>query len=787
MVMEYQKNAFKKIEHNKVIDKLKEHAGSVLAKEIINELAPSPDFSEVKYKLDETEEARSVLRNTPNFAVGTIKDIRSFLEKLKINFILNPEDFLAIKDNIRTGKKIKKFFSNNNNWPILAKEVEKITFLNELENEISNKITEEGAISKNASLRLKELVNSIDNIQLKVKESLNKIINSSQVKKALQEDIITIRNNRYVIPIKQEYKSQVKGLIHDQSSSGATVFIEPADVVELNNKLKSLQSEYEKEIEKILRELTSFTSTYFDELKTNLNSLAKLDFIFAKAAYCDNIKGVYPEINNKGLVDIKNARHPLISNDEVVPISFQIGKEFNTVVITGPNTGGKTVALKTIGLLHAMAQSGIHIPCEEGSLVGIFEGIYADIGDEQSIEQSLSTFSSHMTNIIKIINNASSNSLVLLDELGAGTDPTEGAALAMAILSYFHEKGSKTIATTHFSRLKNFAYNTPGVQNASVEFDVNTLRPTYRLLMGVPGKSNAFDISLRLGLDINIIERAKEFMTAEEIQASQMIQKLEEDRKVSEKDREEAELAKKEIDTLKEELQRKKIELERRKKEILENAVKEAKDIVKRTQKESKEIIKSLHFHNKDIQDSQKKLKELDDYLKEKSKEAEEPTSTDIPKSVEAGDTIYVPKLNKRGIVINFDNDQGEVQVQIGAMKVTLEMSELREVPKQEREEKNQESQKQYISVTSTHNNAAASAELNLRGDKVEEAVEKIENFFDHACLVGLKEVSLIHGKGTGALRTGIREYLKRHSNVKNFRYGKPEEGGDGVTIVELR
>lgn len=785
IVVTYRENSLIKVEYDKIVNKLKGYAGSVMAKEMINELAPSIDYSKVKHKLDETEEARNVLRKTPSFAVGTIKDIRSILEKVKISLTLNPEDFLAIKDNIRTGKKIKKYFSNNNIiCPIISKEVNKITNLNDLDNEISKIITEEGVISKNASQRLKELDSNINSIQQKVKESLNKIINSSQVKKALQEDIVTIRNSRYVIPIKQEYKSQIKGLIHDQSASGATVFIEPAEVVDLNNKLKSLQYEYEKEIERILQELTSFTSNYSEELETNLNSLTRLDFVFAKAFYCDNIRGIYPQLNSKGLIDIKNARHPLISYDEVVPISFQIGKDINTVVITGPNTGGKTVALKTIGLLHAMVQSGIHIPCEEGSLVSVFDGIYADIGDEQSIEQSLSTFSSHMTNIIEIINNATSDSLVLLDEIGAGTDPAEGAALAMAMLSYFHEKGSKTIATTHFSRLKNFAYNTPGVQNASVEFDISTLQPTYRLLMGLPGKSNAFDISFRLGLSADIIEKAKEFMTAEELQASQIIQKLEEDRRVSEKDRKEAELVKKESDTLKDELQREKIKLERRKKEIINNAVKEAKEIVKRTQKEAKEIIKSLHYHDKDIQDNYKRLRKLEDFLEEKS-EVEESASADIPKSVQAGDIVDIPKFNKRGSVISSDNDQGEVQVQVGALKVTLEISELRLVSEKEHEEEKDEFQKKFY--TSTYNDSYFSSELNLRGDNVEEAIEKIEKFFDYAYLKGLKEVFLIHGKGTGALRTGIREYLNKHSNVKNFRYGKSSEGGDGVTFVELK
>ncbi|MDK2985820.1 MAG: mismatch repair protein MutS2 [Clostridia bacterium] len=780
--MEINGAVLEKLEFNKVLKELEKHAGSNLAKEKIKKIVPSTVPSEIEKMQQETSEARDVLRLHPNFSVGVVRDIKDIIRKAEIGVTIEPQEFLAIQDNIRTSGKIKSFFKNNEgNWSTLRKEVEKIHPVRELNQEISRVITAEGEVSENASPRLREIRRNIVATQSSIKKFLNKMINSPDIQKKLQDNLVTVRGDRYVIPVKQEYRSQIKGLVHDQSSSGATLFIEPMEVVDLNNKLRTLKSEERIEIQKILQELTDYTANFRDLLESSLHSLVNLDFIFAKANYSVQLNAVRPELNTEGIINIKKARHPLIDKAKVVPISFKLGENYNTVVITGPNTGGKTVTLKTIGLTCLMAQSGMHIPAEEESVVSIFKGIYADIGDEQSIEQSLSTFSSHMTNIIKIVEKADRESLVLLDELGAGTDPTEGAALAMAILNELHENNVRTVATTHYGQLKSFAYNTPGVQNASVEFDSETLQPTYRLLMGLPGKSNAFEISLRLGLKKDIVQKAKEFVGSEELRVSDLIQKLEYERKVSEREREKATSIRKEIDSLKKELQEKKRELENKKKEIIAKAAEEAREIIKKAQRESKEILQTLE-HNKKVQEAQEKLKKMDRDLKDKSKIELTPKGK-IPQNVKPGDIVEIPKLNGKGTILSTVNDDEEVQVQVGIMKINLKLKDLRVPIKDQKDDR----QKKNLSMLVSEKSKTISPELDLRGNTVDEAIEKIEKYLDDAYIAGLNQVSLIHGKGTGALRSGVREYLKTHPHVRKYRCGEAAEGGSGVSIVELK
>ncbi len=774
-------SVIKKLEFNKVLRNLEKFAGSNLAKEKIMDIKPGNNLNVVKILQCETSEAKDVLRLNPNFRIGVIRNIKNSFRKIELEIPLDTHEFLAISDNLRTSKKIKSFFKNvKEDWKLLNKEIQNIYILKDLEDEINRIITEEGKISENASAKLKDIRKNIVSNQLKIKNYLNRLISSNEMQKKLQDNIVTVRENRYVIPVKQEYRSQVKGLVHDQSSSGATIFIEPIEVVELNNKLRTLFGEEKEEINKILLELTIMVKDNLENIKISLDALVELDIIFAKANYSLDLNCISPMFNDKGLIKLKKARHPLLDKDKVVPTTFEIGEEFNTVIITGPNTGGKTVAIKTVGLLCCMAQCGLHIPAEEDSEISIFNQIYADIGDEQSIEQSLSTFSSHMRNIIDIVNNVNNNSLVLLDELGAGTDPSEGAALAMAILNKLHFNNAKVIATTHYGQLKNYAYNTPGVQNASVEFDINTLKPTYRLVMGLPGKSNAFEISLRLGLSGEIIEKAKQFIDTSELKADELIKKLEEDQIKCEREKNAAILSRKEIDNIKKELHEKSINLKNKRNEIISDAAKEAREIVKKAQEESKKILQNLE-NSKEIQENQQKLKEMDEDLKVKSKK-DIVHKGEIPKGVKSGDIVSVPKLNGKGQVISI-TDEGEVLIQIGIMKINVNIKDLRVISSEEK--KNEV--KKNVSKLVTQKSKNISSELDLRGMMVEEAVEKTDKYLDDAYLAGLNQVSIIHGKGTGALRKGIREYLKKRIHIKSLRYGKSAEGGTGITILEFK
>lgn len=780
--MEGRKRVLEKLEYNKIIQLLADEASSNLGKERIQQLKPSYNMEDISILLQETSEASEVLRLYPQFSIGGFRNIKPYIKRALLGLSLEPENLLEIATSIGSGVKVKRFFENlDKNYPLLARQVHRIENLSGLKNTIERAITSEGTIADDASPKLKDINRAIVDIKDKTKSKLQGIIHSTAMQKKLQEQIVTIRNGRYVVPVKQEYVSQVPGMVHDQSASGATVFIEPMIVVELNNKLKQLMLQKKAEEERILSELSQKVAGEELSLHELVEALTNLDVFFAKAILAYKLRTTRPIINQNKYINLKRARHPLISKEQVVPIDFWLKDNITMVVITGPNTGGKTVTIKTIGLLTLMAQSGLFIPADEGSEITLVDSVYADIGDEQSLEQSLSTFSSHLTNIIDILNNATDNSLILLDELGAGTDPIEGAALARSILEYLHNRGILTVATTHYGSLKHFAYNTPGVDNASVEFDIATLQPTYKLLMGLPGRSNAFEISKRLGLDISIVDRAKEFMDSDEIEVGNLIQDLEQSRRQIEQDREKILKQKQEVEEYKERLKEKYEKLRDRENQILEKAADEARNILKKVKLEAKEIIQELRV-TKQIQETQDRLKGLDDEISKTKKEKPPFHAGQRPKELHIGEEVFIPKLNQKATVLGPVGDNGDVFVQAGIMKINVKIRDLRTVAQSEAKKE----KSRPITALITEKSKGISPELDLRGYTGEEAIKALEKYLDDAVIVGLGQVSIIHGKGTGALSRAVQEYLKTHAQVKDFRFGQHGEGGHGVTVVKL-
>jgi len=785
---------FRVLEYNKIKELLKNHITSKLGKELIDELEPSSDYEEVKQSLKETSEALSLIIQRGSIPIGPIYDLSRFLKIAEIGSYLYPGQLLEVSDTLRTARVLKNFIKGSEEaqekYPVLKGYISNLSSYKHIEDRINEAIISEDEISDNASPALRNIRRQIENKNNAIRNKLNSIINSASMQKYLQDAIITIRQDRFVVPVKSEYKSNVPGLVHDQSSSGATLFIEPLSIVQLNNELKELKLKEKAEIEKILTEITGLIAEKAEGIKVNQRILAKLDFIFAKGKLSLAMKAVEPELNRDGSIRIKNGRHPLIDSKKVVPTNIWVGDEFTTLVITGPNTGGKTVTLKTVGLMVLMTQSGLHVPADFGTKISIFKRVFADIGDEQSIEQSLSTFSSHMTNITEIIENVSDKDLVLLDELGAGTDPTEGAALAMAILTYFHDKNARTIATTHYSELKQFALSNKGIENASVEFDVETLSPTYKLLIGIPGKSNALEISRRLGLREHIIEKAKEFINNENIEFEEIISSIEGNRKSAEKERDEAIRLRLEVQKLKEKYEMKNAKLEEQREKTLRKAKEEARKILKEAKNEADEIIKELRNISKSVdRDKNKKIEEMRKRLKTNIEELQDPIFADVkmpvsdpPKKLKIGDAVKVVSLNQEGTVVTEPDGDGDLTVQVGIMKINVNISNLRLI-KNDRED----IQKTSVGSILKTKTQTIKNEIDLRGQTLEEARINLDKYLDDAYLAKLQQVSIIHGKGTGALRKGIQQFLKRHAHVKSFREGVYGEGGSGVTIVELK
>jgi DNA mismatch repair protein MutS2 len=784
-----QQRILKILEFDKVKEQLLEHVSSSLGREKIEKLVPSSDFAEVVKWQEQTDEAVSVFRLRGNVPLGGIFDIRASVKRAKIGGTLSPHELLDIASTIYASRQIKKFIESLSDekaeLPHLLQYVEQIVVLPELEQAIKNCIDDYGEVLDDASDRLRSIRQQLRSTEGRIREKLESMIRSSAAQKMLSDAIITIRNERYVIPVKQEYRNAYGGIVHDQSSSGATLFIEPQAVVDLNNQLQEARVKEKQEIERILIELTGKVAEAADVLLANVEVLAELDFVFTKAKYAQKIKASKPLMNDKGYIRLLKARHPLIDPNVVVPNDIELGKDYTTIVITGPNTGGKTVTLKTIGLFTLMAQAGLQIPALDGSELAVFNAVYADIGDEQSIEQSLSTFSSHMVNIVDILQKADHNSLVLFDELGAGTDPQEGAALAISILDEVYNRGARVVATTHYPELKAYGYNRSGVINASVEFDIETLSPTYKLLIGVPGRSNAFEISKRLGLDERIIERAKSHVSSESNKVENMIASLEHSKKRAEEEFKEAEDFRKEAEKLHKELQRQIIELNEKRDELIEEAKRKAAEIVKVSQQEAEEIIRKLRQMQKEklaeikeheLIEAKKRLEEAAPKLDSKKKTKQTKASQH---EFQPGDEVKVTNLNQKGHLIEKVSDD-EWQVQIGILKMKVKEANLEYIgtpkPVETRPLATVKGKDYHVSL-----------ELDLRGERYEDALTRLEKYIDDALLAGYPRVSIIHGKGTGALRKGVQDFLKKHRSVKNIRFGEATEGGTGVTVVELK
>jgi DNA mismatch repair protein MutS2 len=650
--------------------------------------------------------------------------------------------------------------------------------------EIGRCIDDEGLVRDSASPELARIRQKQRTLANRIRDRLDSLIHSQAAQKMLQDPIVTLRGGRYVVPVKSEYRSQFQGIVHDQSASGATVFMEPAFAVELNNELRLAEQAEQAEIERILRSLSEAVASHAGQLLHNLEVIAELDAIFARAKFSRAIGGTEPIINDRGFIRIKQGRHPLLSG-EVVPIDVWLGDDFHVLVITGPNTGGKTVTLKTVGLFCLMAQAGLHVPAHDGSELAVFSGIYADIGDEQSIEQSLSTFSSHMTNIIEILQAVTPNSLVLLDELGAGTDPAEGAALATVILEYLRVRGVRTIATTHYSELKNYAYGNPDVENASVEFDVETLRPTYKLAIGVPGRSNAFAISQRLGLDASLVEAAQELLGADHVRTEDLIGEIERDRRQTAQAREEAEALRREYERLRSEYARRLQALEEEKDAVLAEARAEQERLLAEARSELDRLLGEVRRLERGEAEEQVKLarERIISQQEDLAKQRPKPAAKEGPTQLKPGEQIRIKSLRQLGYVLEPPTASGEVLVQAGIMKITVPVHDLERVDQQPAKVVNRS---HSTGTSRLSKSSTIRSELDIRGKTVEEGLALLDKYLDDAFLSSLARVRIIHGKGTGALRAAVKDYLRSHPFVKDFQDGAPNEGGSGVSVVEL-
>jgi DNA mismatch repair protein MutS2 len=780
--------ALKSLEFDKIRAQCATHTASDIGREFVDALVPTDDLERAEMLLRQTWEADGICRRIGGSPIDTFPDARITLQRVRAAYALSPLELLNLAACLKASRRARERLLAGEEESELHRLANPLSSHAEIENEIGRCILTEDEISDNASPELSRIRRQMRITAERVKEKLNNIIKSPTYQKYLQEPIVTVRNGRYAIPVKAEHRAQIGGLIHDQSGSGQTVFIEPAAVVELGNAYKQLQAEEKREIERILAGLTALIAPYADELYQSLMLLGNLDCIFARAILARDMRAYCPKLNDKSLIHIKNGRHPLIDPKTVVPISVWIGDGYDTLIVTGPNTGGKTVTLKTVGLFTLMASSGMFLPADESSEIAVFREVFADIGDEQSIEQSLSTFSAHMTNLVGILKEAGSDTLVLLDELGAGTDPNEGAALAQAILKHLQEAGATTFATTHYSEIKAFALTHEGMQNASMEFDVDRLCPTYKLYIGIPGKSNAFEISRRLGLDDSIIEQAKEYLKHEDVAFEDVLSGAEAQRKLAEQQAseltEELEKARRERIAL--ETERNKLKEDRA--AIREKAREEARSFVAATKHEMDALIAELRqVKNIDtkaleraIQTSRDKLRESSNRLSDTVEAAS--AEGEIPKSVVRGQTVRVVSLNNTATVLKPQDAKGQVQVQAGLIKVFVPLSDLRTIERKQEKPREKTRPREIMTDIKT-----VKYELDLRGFLVDDAILEIDAFIDDCIRTGRTEFNIIHGKGTGALRAGVQNYLKTHPRVKSFRIGAYGEGDAGVTVVTLK
>ena len=779
------------LEYTKMKKQLLDHVASSLGREKVEALVPSTELEKVQQWQEETSEGVEVLRLKGHIPLGGIKDVKTEVKRAQIGGALSASELVDISSTLYGGRQMKAFIEEvaeeeNTPIPLLIEYADQLEPLRELERSINQCIDDYGHVMDSASSELRTLRHQVRSFESNVRSKLESMTKSQNTQKMLSDAIITIRNERYVIPVKQEYRGSFGGIVHDQSASGATLFIEPQAVVVLNNQLRESRMKEAQEVERILTLLSAQVAEQADPILINLSILAEYDFIFAKAQHAKKIKATKPKLNTNGYVQLKDARHPLLDPQTVVPISLKLGGEYRSLIITGPNTGGKTVTLKTVGLITLMAQSGLQIPAEYDSEVAVYTSIFADIGDEQSIEQSLSTFSSHMTNIVRILDQMNASSLVLIDELGAGTDPTEGAALAISILDTIYRRGACVMATTHYSELKGYAYNREGAINASVEFDVETLRPTYRLLIGVPGRSNAFAISRRLGLSEDIIEKAKEQIDMDSTQMENVIASLEESQKQVQKESDEATQLRKDSAKLHAQLEEKLAELEDQKQEILRQAEERAANAIKDATEEADVIISELRDLQKQglsvkehqIIEARKHLDEAAPQLTSKQKRVKKLAQQANRKPV-AGDEVKVLSFGQKGTILD-DLGHDEYQVQIGIMKMKVELKDIQITEKAKPIETRP-------MATLRGNGFHVKPELDLRGERFDEAMLKVEKYIDDALLAGYHQVSIIHGKGTGALRKGVKQLVDKHPRVKAARDADMKDGGLGNTVIELK
>lgn len=793
--------ALKTLEYHKIIAKLMEYASCDSGKELCRNLVPSTDYHEIVLSLKETTDAVTRVRQKGNLSFGGTKDIRPSIKRLEVGSSLGIGEILSISSLLTTSARAKAYGRHEESElpeDSLEEFFRLLEPLTPVNTEIKRCIISEEEVSDDASPGLHHVRRSMRSINDKIHTQLNSILNSNR--SYLQDAVITMRDGRYCLPVKAEHKSQVSGMVHDQSSTGSTLFIEPMAIVKLNNDLRTLEIQEQKEIEMILADLSNQLAPYLEELEADFNIITKLDFIFAKAALAKHYKGSEPVFNTKGIVNIKDGRHPLLDPAKVVPINVHLGRDFDLLIVTGPNTGGKTVSIKTVGLFTLMGQAGLHIPAFDGSELAVFEEVFADIGDEQSIEQSLSTFSSHMTNIVQILSQADSNSLCLFDELGAGTDPTEGAALAISILTFLHNMKCRTMATTHYSELKVFALTTPGVENACCEFNVETLKPTYRLLIGIPGKSNAFAISKKLGLPDYIIEDAKTHLEAKDETFEDLLTHLEENRVTIEKERIKIESYKREVEQLKNRLTQKEERLDENRDKMIRNAKEEAQRILRDAKDTADQTIRQINKLardsgvNKELEAERSrlrnKLQDVDSSLSLKKEKSKSQKGID-PKKLKLGDGVKVLSMNLNGTVSSLPNAKGDLYVQMGILRSLVNLSDLEllheesvSVPGGSTNSKRSGS---GSSSTRMSKSMSISPEVNLIGMTTDEAIPQLDKYLDDAYLAHLPQVRVVHGRGTGALKNAVHKHLKKLKYVKEFRLGAFGEGDSGVTIVSFK
>ncbi len=779
------------LEFDKILSRLAEYTQNDPVRERILTLAPTASLEEARLWQGQTTEAVSIILRRGNPPGMQIKDVTAAILRAERGGSLTMGELLAVSGVAKTARALKRYLEDDKAQE--AGSIHELAVILDPLRQVSDRIDEaivsEDEMADSASAALFQIRRKKKSLAGKIRDTLQEMISSPKYQKALQEPIVTMRGDRYVLPVKAESKNEIKGIVHDASASGATLFIEPMSVVSITNSLTALDAEEKEEITRILYELSAFAAEYQSEIRSNLSALYELDFLFAKAKLSLLQNGVEPVLNDEGIVNIQKGRHPLLAPEKVVPVDIYLGEEFDTLVITGPNTGGKTVSLKTLGLLSLMAASGLHVTAGEHSHLAVFEDVFADIGDEQSIEQSLSTFSSHVVNLVSILDRVNEKSLVLADELGAGTDPTEGAALAIAILDYVRSRGAKAAATTHYSELKLYALSTERVENASCEFNIKTLSPTYRLLIGVPGKSNAFAISRRLGLGEEILQRAGELLNNENVQMEDVLARLEKNRQKAEEQRRQAETMRRDAKSLREGLKKDRSDLDRQRTKILEEARTEALRILEAAKDESQRALKEIRSIRdqaalkealQQAEAAKTALREKQDQLAGKGQKPQKRAGKP-PKNLKPGDTVQILSLDQKATVLSAPDASGNVQVQAGIMKIKANIEDLQRV--QDTEKKQQHS---FVS-RNTSGTIHAKTEIDLRGMTLDEALISVDRFIDQALLGNLQNITVIHGKGTGVLRKGITDYLRQHRMVKSFRAGQLGEGDTGVTVITLK